>query len=132
MAVLNEAGSTRNKLSATQQQALRRTRELIAAGWCQEAYAVDVGGREVDANDSTAVRFCLLGAIERAVGERPWNWDEGYLVTQEATETLLEEQLGRNYSRPTEGPTLDEWNDQRGRRQAEVLALLDQALAAVP
>lgn len=49
-----------------QQQVLSRAIALVEAGWTYGAFARDHHGRKVPVFSPRAVRFCGLGAIERA------------------------------------------------------------------
>ncbi len=82
--------------------------------WCRGTFARDLYGREVDAVSPLARAWCLEGAVARAAWQNradPAVW--------EAALALLRREVG------AVGP----WNDQEGRTQAEVLALLDRILA---
>lgn len=92
-------------------------RELLArdGGWTQNATARDASGKEVDEISVEAVSFDLLGAMTRAgVNARPGAIDQAM--------RRLHAAIGFN--------SLGDWNDERGRSQAEVVALLDAAIAA--
>lgn len=81
-------------------EVLRAAREKVAAGWCKGA----------DRNRDG--RYCLMGAINAATDD----WD-ALAPARQGIYRLV-------------GDTPRTWNDAIGRTQAEVLAVLDQAIAA--
>lgn len=83
-------------------------RALVAKGWCQDVYARDADGREVDPKSSNAVAWCALGAL-RAVSGR---WQN----------TIRLVELGLKMG-------LTNFNDEPGCTQERVLALYDEAIA---
>lgn len=48
---------------------LKRARDLLAAGWCRNHYAIDENGFEVSSLDRSAKLFCAVGAIYRALDD---------------------------------------------------------------
>lgn len=92
---------------------LRGARALIATGWTQGAWARDRDDKVVHPRDGDACCWCLDGAIV-AVSDVPLG-ESGL-----AFEALANIQ-----------PLPMIWNDQPGRRQSEVLALFDRAIAAL-
>jgi hypothetical protein len=82
---------------------LRRAAELIDQGWIQGALAKDEQGHTVDCDDSSATRWCLVGALIRARYE-----------------------IGANRTPILPGLNSD-WNDKRGRTADEVAAALRRA-----
>ena len=97
---------------------LKGTREILSdpARWTQNAWARNAKGQEAYPFDEEAVAFCLDGAIVRASGEdhstKTWN-------------ALME------VSQYT-GPGIvsaTNWNDEPERVHADVLAVLDRAIA---
>lgn len=54
---------------AMTQKVLLRAAELIDQGWCQWRFAEDKGGHSVAATSSGAVRWCLVGSLNRATVE---------------------------------------------------------------
>ena len=92
---------------------LQEVRALLEAGWCQGALARAGNNREVPPESSTAVRFCLVGAIQR--------------VWQPAT-PLWPLTVAINKALPGSTAT-SFWNDTPGRTKAQVLALVDRAIA---
>jgi hypothetical protein len=87
---------------------LRAARDLLTppGAWIQGRYAND---------DLTC--FCLLGALGMADKGRP---TDPYFPVKDAIESHLPACEGH----------ISVWNDEPGRTQADVLALLDRAIAA--
>lgn len=81
---------------------LKKARQLIKGGWCQ--------GRMVVYLDNGKRQYCLLGALEEA-GFKLWGV-RNFKFT------------GSRWSDPAS------WNDARGRTKAQVLACLDNSIAA--
>lgn len=107
---------------------LRRVRELIANGWCQHCSAKDPRGSPINALDPRAVAFCLGGAVSMTALLDRSGYDSkttsrliGKLYAQ-----LTPDERG-NYKLLNFPPL---WNDQGFRTQAQVLALVDRAIAA--
>jgi hypothetical protein len=88
---------------------LRRMRVLIEQGWVQGSFAIDAEGRAVWPLDHRAVAFCMRGAADRA---------------KVPHEPALVFPTGR-----VDG--FAEWNDNPKRTQAEVLACIDNSIAAL-
>lgn len=87
---------------------LRRAAKLLETkGWTRGAYARTSSGRFCEPNCREAVRFCAIGAIERAGGGT----------------------VGPAYAalrRAIEG-TVAHWNDTKGRTKRQVIAALLKA-----
>ncbi len=106
------------KKPRTLRSALRQIRQLIEAGWTQEAYARDCYGHRVDVDSPSACRFCLLGALNRVED----------LDRRHSCSDALHKQLP-----PTVRVGLAAFNDSlpRGPKgKAQVLALIDRAIEA--
>ena len=82
----------------------------VRQGWCGNAQARNERGDHVPAESPDAVRWCLLGAIEKAVGSGA----NGWAYEQEVRRLLGVTWLGR-------------WNDHSYRKQAEVIEVLEKA-----
>jgi hypothetical protein len=93
---------------------LRQTRELLSAPerWTKEAFARDSPGELAGAQGRDAVCWCLDGALMRSVGGTPG---------RSAVLQLL--------SRAAQIDNIWTWNDAPERTHAEVLAVLDKAIA---
>ena len=107
----------------TEKEVLEKARALLApsGAWTQGNSALDSDGIGVCPEDSWAVRWCLIGAVE-TVSAR--NAVKGS-TTVSALDILL---------RTIDGPDQEgivSWNDATGRTHAEVLALLDAAISGV-
>lgn len=84
---------------------LKRIRNIIRRGWTQGASARLANGKPCSALNSRAKSWCLWGAVNKA----------------DATGTAIIRAL-QHYD-------YIGWNDQFGRTQEEVLAVLDAAIA---
>lgn len=100
---------------------LTATRALIAQGWTQTYYAVDVDNNAVSSLSDNAVRWCLAGGLTRAVFDN--SAAEASTADRHAADEAIVRLLPDNMNAIT-------WNDAPKRTQAEVLALLDQAIAS--
>jgi hypothetical protein len=99
-----------------EKQVIARARELIAdkKHWTREAYARDLNSHPCDPLEKSAVRFCAVGALQRAawdLGVGPGPLDEANTVLRSLNVVCM--------------PWL---NDNKGH--AAVLALFDRGLAA--
>jgi len=95
---------------------LKKARELLAGGWCQQSMVNDSRGVAlilpvVEAGCS----FCIYGAVTQA------GWDHDDIVDQ-AVEILDDVCVPLGYS------GIVGFNDTRGRTQEEVVDLLDVAI----
>ena len=114
----------------TEKEVLEKARELLTpeGAWVQGAHARDVGGERCFSRDPEACQWCLVGAVSRVAhnsGEYRW--------ILPSLDTLARVGLGvtpgtRDPRKP--GQILVKWNDHPKRTHAEVLALLDRAIAA--
>ncbi len=82
--------------------------QYIAKGWCQGRSALDSEGKFVFAESTSAIQWCLIGALRVAYNE---SREQSYKVIKK-----LEVKLGY--------PGLSIWNDDPKRTKAEVIALL--------
>lgn len=94
---------------------LLEARDLVGQGWCQRAGAVNVAGAQTFTLADDAVRFCIVGAIDRANGrDRAGdNWSSAI--------HFIECAIGND------SMSIALWNDADGRTQAEVYDMLDRA-----
>ena len=99
------------------ENALRRARARVAAGWCQRAYARNASGRKCVMSSPAAARFCLVGAYLVRHGTRTENGKISRLLHR-----ALPGSRPNHYKDPVV------WNDTRGRRKAEVLRVYDRAI----
>lgn len=99
---------------------LEKARELISdeSRWTQGEYARDNRGHDVDFNDSSACKFCALGAVLAAAGAE----DDCDSVTAHADHLLAEAVGGRFIN------DVACFNDSHSH--AEILAVFDRAIAA--
>ena len=87
--------------------------------WTQGALALGAEGEHVNVDSSSAVCFCVVGAIRRA---------SGYERTPEKT-IPVREALCALLGLANDGVALVAWNDNPKRTPAEVVAALRQAAA---
>lgn len=88
---------------------LEEARARVAKGWCQRAYALDADGKPLWATDRRATKWCLRGAVFASAYD---DHEEPFLCLARAG-------VGEGTA----------WNDKPGRTQAEVIAVLDHAIA---
>lgn len=101
---------------------LLRAGELLSQGWSQGADARDAQGAPVDAWSSAAASWSLLGALVAVLEVEAAT--RGELPLDELAAAL------DALARLIEMDSLTSWNDAPGRRQAEVLSVVDAAAAA--
>ena len=96
-------------------------------GWSQGKLAIDEDGNEVEGDAPTAVAWCLDGAIQAAYSSAP-SFDRSAIFD------LIERILAERGELPTEPVSMDghtraagRWNDEEGRVQGEVVAVLETA-----
>lgn len=104
-------------------QVLELAAELLTpeGAWCQGAAALSTDGRKVAADAPEAQARCLNGAVHAAAKSLGAGWIERY----NAAQRQLRETLG-DYRE------VWRWQDDPGRTQSQVLALLRKAAAEVP
>lgn len=92
-----------------------RAKELIRQGWVQRTFAKDADYRDVMPEDPAAVRWCLLGAINRSTFEL------------DILPGLVLDSLYRMVDLTWPGSAFGAgyWNDQPGRTKEEVLDFID-------
>ena len=97
-------------------------RELVARGWCQNADALDAGGRPVPPDSPAARRWSLLGAIVAgAGGAERLRSDRRTLADVGKASLAIGLAVGEE--------SLRDWNDAPEREHAEVVAAFDEAIA---
>ena len=116
-----------------------RAAELVRNGWCQGHEALDEDGYSVPTFDSSPVKFCLTGAIQRASGEiiygampgedEQWN-NRCFAPYIRHVEKILHAR-GVRMDDQFQGGITSFWNDQKERKREEVVALLDDAAQSV-
>ena len=97
---------------------LERAAELVEQGWTQRTTARTASGNQCDSASPFACKWCAVGAIERAGCESRYSrTDKAVALVRDAVE-------------PSAFPFqfLSEWNDERGRTQAEVVAAFRRAI----
>src|SRR5690242_5528467 len=101
---------------------LTRAANILAKGWTQGYYAKSESGHCIESNDSRAVRFCAVGALQRASLELG--------VGQDAVDDIAKEL--RNFGRVNNGVGgLVSWNDAKGRKKSEVIRLFRDAARVI-
>lgn len=118
--------ATSNTESA-ERRILRRARELLARGWAQGVYCRDSSGHALllsEAYGRSDVCYCIAGAVSTAavdLGKPSWG-----LAAADAARLL--QKAGRLSG---DGPwmAIGTYNDARWRTQADMLALIDAAIA---
>jgi hypothetical protein len=101
---------------------LRDARRLVAVSWCRGADARDAAGCEVDPWDENATSWSLLGAMVAVMEEKASLDGEIPLAELAAALYALAGLI--------ETDSLVEWNDDPHQTQANVLAVLDLAVAS--
>lgn len=102
----------------TDEEVLLRAREFLVRGWCQGARARDANGLAVDPTHKSAVAWCIMGALDVALGKTQGPRDSDHLLL------LLKNANGLDYSRP-----MSFYNDRDLATLEWVLGLYDRALA---
>lgn len=105
-------------------EALRKVREIVAHGWIQGITHCDVAGVEC---------YCLSAAIDlTATGRENVCLVEDPSPDQLHLRLLLLQAISDEMDLDVEKPfaqNIINWNDRGGRTQAEVVALVDKAIA---
>lgn len=94
---------------------LQNTRALIVRGWNQGTFAQNAKGEAVTSGDPEACSWCLIGALGTAAKDHETAFDRAYDILRKLM--------------PIGSYSLSLWNDLPGRTQADVLALIDRAIA---
>lgn len=97
---------------------LGETRKLIEFGWSRGSDARDGSGAPVPPGHPDATAWSLLGALGMVAAEGDVGLEELATALAALAELIVD-------------PSLSNWNDAPGRTQAEVLATLDRAAAAL-
>jgi hypothetical protein len=108
---------------------LSEARGLLGRGWCRGAQARDANGEAVPAWDEAATSWSLLGALLAA-----WHLQQGIEVEEDVVAHSMDARaLGDAtvaLGAVTGSISLDRWNDEPGRTAAEVIAVVDEAIAS--
>jgi hypothetical protein len=100
---------------------LRRARDLVAFGWCQRVDAQDAEHRSVEPWSSRACYWSLLGALAAAMdAPREGHADSPALVAELRLALVAVSETISAWS-------LQGWNDEPDRTQAEVVEMLTAA-----
>lgn len=108
------------KKDITAVQFLRRMKAILRKGWVQDDYAVSARGKSVDVGSARAVKFCLLGAEDRAYHELRRHCC-GPETVEKAHRTIQK-------CLPPKTIGIVQFNDAKGRKKSEVLAVIDCAI----
>ena len=100
---------------------LQKAKGRLSEGWCKNNYAMDKANDPVDAPRKTAVKFCMVGAIDSVT-----NSDA---LRQEAKRILASSLKLQDYGSPWDDIT--EFNDAERTRKATVIRAIDRAIKAV-
>ena len=93
---------------------LRRARQALAGGWAPGS-SRDAGGKICHPGDEGVSQFCLHDAVQ--------------MFAPDVDTLLAEEDLLKLIADPSLRQTLYDWEEQPGRKQAEVLSVFDRAIA---
>lgn len=104
-----------SKKEPTEIDVLKRMKYLLRRGWTQFTNARGKTGREVDDESSRAVAFCLYGAAHRAVADLNGSPE-------------LNGNIDRRIRMCTGRLPISIYNDKRGRKKSEVIAVVDCAI----
>lgn len=95
-------------------------KNLLTTGWTQDVEARNADGKPVTAESTKAVCWCLTGALDRA------RWLLG------ASSDVQGRAVGRVHKaiskRHGQFSTIPNWNDEAGRKQAEVIEVVTEAM----
>lgn len=105
-------------------EVLMKAREFLLRGWTQTHHAVDAEGRPVGVKNPAAVRFCVIGALARAVGREPET--AHFISVYDRAFSVLAEAVGV----PRDWEQVALWNDRFDRTLSEVLGAMDRAVEA--
>jgi len=100
---------------------------LIDSGWCQGYLARDRNRRKAYSLDSEARRWCLSGALHLAFNQGEWR--DPFYEYQALIRWIV--RLLPEQPSPLLSARLVAWNDAKGRRKQDVLALIETAAAEV-
>jgi hypothetical protein len=107
---------------------LRAARDLVSAGWTQGVAAKDASGIPANSLAPGAVRFCILGALRRTIGDDVINEPRHRAAYLALADELR--RLGLNDDRVTvDARALHRFNDQPSTTQEIVVQLFDKAIA---
>jgi len=99
-----------------------KAHELLSSpvAWCQESPAEDQHGNKLQAFDPRAVKWCALGAIQKAYP--PSQWDEA--MDRLLRALSVSEQGVAQMTKSDKACCLMEWNDDRRSSFQEVREIL--------
>jgi hypothetical protein len=105
-------------------QLLGNARDLVRRGWTQHAEGRDAHGAEVEPWNATATSWSLLGALVAALDRTDGGQELPLVQLADALDAL---------ALFVDSDSLADWNDDPGRTQADVIAVLETAAdAAAP
>lgn len=88
--------------------------------WTQGELARNINGKPVPVKDTSAVQWCLIGAIQHGTNYNSWFYTENCSIFPSGIRKILNTVIG------TESTHISDFNDSHSH--AEVLALLDKAI----
>lgn len=100
---------------------LRRARDLVAFGWCQGVDATDAEHRAARPWSARACYWSLPGALVAALDAPEEGREDSAALITELRLALV------GVSETISAWSLQEWNDDSGRTQAEVVEMLTAA-----
>jgi len=98
---------------------LKESKERIARGWTQQAFARDTYGTIVDAESPRAVCYCYKGALRAKVVKTP----EAYTFEMDAYDRANAEVSRRGFA------SIVDFNDRPERTQSDVIESLNATIA---
>ena len=112
---------------------LRKARALIAAGWCQNADAVEHPGGPVEHCAVGAVRAAAAWGKPGAFNSRlePAVEAAASVLLESTGEAVLYRDVGSLHGDAFDTQLLSRWNDNGERTQAEVITAFDRAIDAM-
>ena len=99
------------------EQVLQDTIDIVELGWVQRRIAVDDCRYGVNPLDPGACKWCLMGALIKAIG---------YSIDTRKDHEEME--LIWDLESHVEGGNLYEWNDKKGRKKEDVINFLHKSI----
>ena len=115
---------TVEKMKADTLKRLRYARALLTKGWIQCAGSLDKNGDSVAPWSPEAVCWCATGAIEAAL-PKEFDYEEFTAAAKEIYDVAYKLPMAANMHAIR---MVEMWNDEAGRKQADVLDAFDAAI----
>lgn len=100
---------------------LKRMKALLRKGWTQRTFARAANGRKMPWESPKAVRFCLLGAENRAACE---------IVPHKRQRDRVKGSIYSLLAKCSGNLSISNYNDHPQRKKEEVIAVVDCAIKA--